>query len=315
MAALPPLVVTGNRIDALGPVKLLGATLHSFCVPADRAKTQALLDKTFAAPSGGAVRYEMIGDKAFISVAEIAKLYAADAVEAGHGFTSEIDVTVWVIAQRTDGGALAVRWLPLYLFVDNGPAMASGREVWGFPKQLGRFTFDPPAPGGPGAARRFRTDGFVLSPFAATSQTRWAPIIEIDPVASHAGGGTFLGTLEALAERALALLGDEVATIAGKLGTALGAGAVTMAFLKQFPDAANPMAACYQAIIESEARVTALRGAGLTDDAYRLRVASYASHPFADELGIAPDWQDVGQGIWVDYDFELELGTEVWRAR
>lgn len=314
MAPLPPLVITGNRIDALGPVQLSGAILHSFCVPADRAKVQALLDRTFAAPSGGSVRYEMIGGQAFVSVAEIDRLAAVDPVESGHGTTSEIDVTIWVIARRVDGGALAVRWIPLYLFVDNGPAMASGREVWGFPKQLGRFAFDPTTPGRPGAARRFRSDGFVLSPFAEASRTRWAPIIEIEPVAPHADGGTLLGTLEALAQRALARLGEGLGTIAGKLETALGAGAITMAFLKQFPDAANPMAACYQAIVESEARVTSLRGAGLTDHAYRLRLTSFASHPFHDELGIAAEWQDVGQGVWVDYDFELALGTEIWRG-
>jgi hypothetical protein len=316
MSALPPLVITGNRIDALGPVRLFGAMLHSFCVPADPAKIQALLDKMFAAPSGGVVRYEAIGDRAFLSVAEIARLYAVDRVEAGHGYTSEIDVTIWVMAHRADGGALAVRWIPVYLFVDNGPAMASGREVWGFPKQLGRFAFSPMAPGRPGSSRRFHVDGFVLSPFADTSQTRWAPLIEAEPVAPGGGpGGGALGTLEALAEQALARLGNGFATIAGKLQTALGAGAVTMAFLKQFPHAANPMEACYQGIVESEARVTTLRGAGLTDDSYRVRIASFASHPFEDELGIAPDWQEVGQGIWVDYDFELALGTEVWRAR
>jgi hypothetical protein len=307
MTTLPPLVITGNRIDALGPVRLSGATLHSFCVPADRGKIQALLDKTFAAPSGGAVRYEAIGDRAFLSVAEIRKLYA------DHGYTSEIDVTLWVMAHRVDGGALAIRWIPVYLFVDNGPAMASGREVWGFPKQFGKFAFSPPAPGG--AARRFQVDGFVLSPFAETSETRWAPIIEVQPAAPNgAQGEGVLATLEALAEKALARLSDDFATIAGKLQTALGTGVMTMAFLKQFPDAAAPLTACYQGIIEAEARVTALRGAGLTDDRYRLRITSFASHPFQDELGISADWQEVGQGIWVDYDFELDLGTEIWRA-
>jgi len=89
---------------------------------------------------------------------------------------------------------------------------------------------------------------------------------------------------------------------------------MTMAFLKQFPDAANPMTACYQGIIEAEARVVSLRGAGLTDDHYRVQVTSFASQPFLDELGIAPGWHDVGRGVWVDYDFVLELGQEVWRA-
>ena len=315
MAALPPLVITGNRIDALGPVQLQGVAMHSFCVGADRAKVQALLDKTFAAPSGGAVAYEAIGDKVFLSFAEISKLYAVDGVEKDHGVSSEIDVTIWVMARRLHDGLIALRWIPVYLFVDNGPAMASGREVWGFPKQLGRFDFSPSA-ANRGAARIFHVDGFVLSPFAATSETRWAPMIEVRPTASvkDSPQGGAIETLEAFAEKALARLTDGFASIFGKLQTALGSGAMTMAFLKQFPDAANPMTACYQGIIEAEARVTSLRGAGLTDDSYRLRITSFDSQPFLAELGIAPDWQEVGQGVWVDFDFELDLGAEVWRA-
>src|ERR1700676_172041 len=168
MAALPPLVITGNRINALGTVQLQGVAMHSFCVAADRAKVQALLDKTFAAPSGGAVAYEAIGDKVFLSFAEISKLYAVDSVEKDHGVSSENDVTIWVMARRLHDGLIALRWIPVYLFVDNGPAMASGREVWGFPKQLGRFDFSPSA-ANRGAARIFHVDGFVLSPFATTS--------------------------------------------------------------------------------------------------------------------------------------------------
>jgi hypothetical protein len=315
MAALPPLVITGNRIDALGPVQLLGVIMHSFCVAADRVKVQALLEKTFAAPSGGAVAYEAIGDKVFLSFAEISKLYAVDSVEKDHGASNEIDVTIWVMARRVHDGLIALRWIPAYLFVDNGPALASGREIWGFPKQLGRFDFSPVA-SNRAAARNFQVDGFVLSPFAATSETRWAPMIEVRPAvgAKDSPQGGALETLEAFAEKALARLTDGFASIAGKLQTALGSGAMTMAFLKQFPDAANPMTACYQGIIEAEARITTLRGAGLTDDSYRLRITSFDSQPFLAELGIAPDWQEVGQGVWVDFDFELDLGAEVWRA-
>jgi Acetoacetate decarboxylase (ADC) len=315
MAALPPLVITGNRIDALGPVQLLGVIMRSFCVAADRTKVQALLDKTFATPSGGAVAYEAIGDKVFVSFAEISKLYAVDAVEKDHGVSSEIDVTIWVMVRRLHRGLIALRWFPAYLFVDNGPAMASGREVWGFPKQLGRFDFSP-ATSKRATARSFQVDGFVLSPFAATSETRWVPMIEARPLrgSKDSSEGGALETLEAFAEKALARLTDGFASIAGKLQTALGSGAMTMAFLKQFPDAANPMTACYQGIIEAEARITTLRGAGLTDDSYQLRITSFDSQPFFAELGIAPDWQEVGQGVWIDFDFELDLGAEVWRG-
>ena len=313
MAPLPPLVITGNRIDALGPLNLYGAMLHSFCVSADPAKIQALLDKMFAVPSGDAVRYEAVGDKVFLSFAEIDRIVALDALEKNHGASSEIDVTVWAVARRLDDGLFAPRFIPVYLFVDNGPAMASGREVWGFPKQLGQFDFTP-QPADRAAARTFKVNGYVLNPYQPSTRAAWAPVCETRPDAPADGGGGVLGTLEALAEMVLNRLGESFAGIAAKMQSVLAAGTVSMAFLKQFPDAADPFKACYQGIIEAQARIIALRGAGLTDDDYTLRLTSYASLPFADELGIAPGWQKVGRGVWVDFDFTLDLGAEVWRA-
>lgn len=313
MPALPPLVLTGNRIDALGPLNLYGAMLHSFCVQADQEKIQALLDKTFSAPSNGAVRYEAIGDTVFLSFAEIDRIVVLDDLERNNGSSSEIDVTIWVMARRLDDGFFALRFIPVYLFVDNGPAMASGREVWAFPKQLGQFDFSP-QPVARGAARSFKVNGYVLSPYEPTSRAAWAPLCEVIPDAVPPRDESILGTLEALAGTVLSRLTGGISEMAAKLQAALGAGAVTMAFLKQFPDAANPMTACYQGIIEAQSRVLALRGAGLTANTYRLQLKSYASLPFADELGISPDPQDVGKGIWVDFDFALDLGAEIWRA-
>jgi hypothetical protein len=313
MPVLPPLVLTGNRIDALGPLNLYGAMLHSFCVPADQVKIQALLDKMFSVPSQGAVRYEAVGDKVFVSFAEIDRIVALDALEKNHGSSSEIDVTVWTIARRLDDGLFALRFIPVYLFVDNGPAMASGREVWGFPKQLAQFDFTPRLLNGD-SGRTFNINGYVLSPFAPDTRAAWAPLCEAKPDTPQSGGSNILDSLEALAVVLLERLGDGFAGIAGALTTILGAGNGSMAFLKQFPDAADPFSACYQGIIEAPCSVLAIRSAGLTDSTYQLRLLSYASLPFLDELGITPDWQNVGRGIWVDFDFTLGLGTEVWRA-
>ena len=312
MTALPPYVVDGNLYDALDSVQLCDVVMHMFCVKADETKLQAWLDRTFATPSGGAVRYRALGDKVFLGVAEIGKLYTVHGQDKG--YTSEIDITIWILAHREDDGLLALRWIPAYLFVDSGPALVSGREVWGFPKQLGRFDFSPQNPER-AAARTFNADGWVVSPFSANSPARWAPMFEVRPVArTPPRKGDVLASLEALAEKTVERLTDGLSTIAGRLQTAMGAGDMTMAFLKQFPDAAVPTTACYQAVVEAVAKVTKLRGSGLTDNDYELRIVTYDSHPYLDELGISPDWQEVGQGIWMDFDFRQNLGAEVWRA-
>ena len=315
MTSLPVYVIDGNLYDALGAVRLTDVVMHNFCVKADEAKLQAWLDKTFATPSGGAVRYKAVGSKVFLGVAEIGKLTMVAPGGPSKGYTSEIDVAIWILAQREDDGFFALRWIPAYLFVDTGQALVSGREVWGFPKQLGRFNFSPPARD-PGGARTFSAEGMVVSPFGPDSPSRWATMFEARPISAKPGGGKggVLATLEGLAKAAVDRLTEDVATIAGKLQTALGAGSITMAFLKQFPDAARPASACYQAVVEAEARVIQLRGSGLTDDHYEVRITTFDSHPYLSELGISSDWQPVGQAMWTDFDFEQDLGAEIWRA-
>lgn len=312
MSALPPYVINGNLYDALGAVQLSDVVMHNFCVPADAAKLQAWLDRTFKAPSGGAIQYRAIGDKIFLGIAEIGRLAVIPPKNGlEKGYTSEIDITVWILAERIDGGRHDLRWIPAYLFVDSGPALVAGREVWGFPKQLGEFRFSPQVPGG--GARTFEADGWVVDSYGPNSPAHWAPMFQVRPAAPAERSGV-LGSLEALAEKLVGRLTGDFATIAGRLSDAVGLGGMTMAFLKQFPDCAQPYSACYQAVVEARAATTQIRGAGLTDDHYELRISSFATHPYLDELGISSDWQAVGQGFWMDFDFRQELGTEIWRA-
>jgi hypothetical protein len=308
-------VINGNLYDALAAVQLENVVMHNFCVPADPVKIQAWLDRTFAEPSGGAVRYKALGDKVFLGVAEIGRLYTLNGDQPPKGHTSEIDFTIWLLAQREDDGLFALRWIPAYLFVDSGPVLVSGREVWGFPKQLGKFDFSPQEPDR-AAARRFSVQGWVVDPYAPDSPARWAPMFEIRPLprAGDLKRPGVLSTLEALAAHTAERLTTAMATLAGKVQTTIAGGGITMAFLKQFPDAARPDFACYQGIIEAEAKITGLRGSGLTDDAYEVRITPYATHPYLNELGLSPDWQSVGQGLWMDFDFRQELGAEQWRA-
>ncbi|HEY2051871.1 MAG TPA: hypothetical protein VGH03_21235 [Caulobacteraceae bacterium] len=310
MSELPAYVKDGNLYDGLGAVQLDGVNMHNFCLPADGAKLQAWLDKTFLAPKG--VKYRALGDRVFLGIAEIQKLYLLNE-HPSRGWTSEIDITIWILAQREGEGGLALRWIPAYLFVDSGPALCTGREVWGFPKQLGRFDFSPKGPD-PAAARTFAADGWVVDVYGPQSQAHWAPMFEVRPAAPVRREG-ILGSLEELGRKAVERLNGDLVSAAGRIQSAIGMGEMTMAFLKQFPDCANPNRACYQEVVEAKATVTGHSASGLTHDAYEVRVISYDSHPYLDELGISSDWQQVGQGFWMQFDFQQDLGAVVRQAQ
>lgn len=315
MNGLPPYVVLGNLYDMLGAAQLSNVVMHNFCLEADRAKLQAWLDKAFSEPSGGAIQYEAVGDRLFLSFAEIGQAREVGRVGATKGFVGEIDTTVWLLARRRDDGLFALRWIPVYLFVDSGTAQATGREVWGFPKQIGRARFSAQGPH-PSTDREFAVDALAIRAFGRDSQATYAPIFEARPRIGDkaAAGGGVLGSLKALAESVAGRLTTAFASISIPLQEALGQGGMVMAMLKQFPDAADPTRACYQGIIEAQALINGFRGAGLTEAPYEVRVTSYASHPFMEELGLKPGWTEVGQGVWIDFDFEQHLGKEIWRA-
>jgi hypothetical protein len=311
--AQPKLVVPPGFYFGLGNVQLDQVSLRAFAIPADQAKLQAWLDETFATPSGGKVAYDVIGSQVFLSIAEIGKQRMLDPADANKGWTTEVDAFLSVAARRENNGLFAYRLIPIYLFVDTGIALAAGRELWGFPKQLGRFTFDPAAAPSLSAARKFTAQTFVTSPFNPNTQTRWAPVIELQPKAAAPGGGPFATVADFVAQ-VLVELGGDFATLALQIASLFGVDGLTMAMLRQLPDASNPTYAAYQAILEADSIITNTRGMGFTDDSYQVRITSYDSHPFLTELGIAGGWQDVGRGAWVDYDFTQDLATEVWRA-
>ena len=322
MAKLPPYVSTGDRIVGWGPYMQKGTILHNFCVTGEKDRIQQKLDTMFAEPSGGEVRYHPITSKLFLSVAEIARIIPQNPVDFNRGGVSEIDVTVWTVAHRAGSGPFALRWIPLFLAVDSDWAMATGREVYGFPKEIGQFKFDPQLPD-PADGRTFLVDAFAIPKFSSEATPTWLPLFEIRPASSGDRVDEPKGVwnrIEHFAEGAVERLGEHVVDAALKIASekaiasAIKGEAVILPFLKQFPDAADPTRACYQAVIEAPTTINTFRRGGITKPNYHVTVHSYDSHPFYKELGIKPEAEDVGRGMWVDFDFTMDLGHELWKA-
>jgi hypothetical protein len=301
----------GNRLIGHGPYLHEDVALHGFTLQGDRQKIQDLLDKMFSSPSGGKVRYTAISGKVLVSIAYIDKV--GSMVEKNHGTISEIDVTFWVLALAHEFSLDVLRWIPVYLFVDSAAAMAAGREVYGFPKQLGQFEIATKAP----TIQRYSTTAFVIEKFEAGARGAWKPLLEVEPLEAkeEEDDDSVWDDLKNAEQRFFErLLPDvEFKNLINFQFDAIKP-RITMAFLKQFPSIVDTRAACYQVIAESIATVEKFRGSGLTRKKFRAKVYSYDSHPLHDELGLAPGWQDIGRAVWVDYDFLAHLGRVKWGA-
>jgi hypothetical protein len=141
---LPDYVELGGRQVWRPPYTARRAQVIGFALKADRGALDALLDDAFFEPSGGAVDYRCAHDHIMVTFATIDELASAEEPDSDCGFTSEKEVSVWCLAADAAAGDRLVWYLP-YVFTDSGQTVATGREVYGYPKQLGRFEPDYPS--------------------------------------------------------------------------------------------------------------------------------------------------------------------------
>jgi len=86
---------------------------------------------------------------------------------------------------------------------------------------------------------------------------------------------------------------------------------IPLVFLKQFRDAQNTHKACYQRLIEAPLKVETFFEGGIFLNSYTLNIASLASHPLAQNLGLSGAEQKSTLGAWMQVDFVLGNGIEV----
>ncbi|MGH9223609.1 MAG: hypothetical protein ACRD2W_07430, partial [Acidimicrobiales bacterium] len=108
---------------------------------ADRSAIDALLMEALVEPSGGAVDYRCAHDHVMVTFATIERLASGDPTDSKRGYMSEREVAVWcLVADPAAGNRLA--WYLPYVFTDSGQTVVTGREVYGYPKQIGIFEDD-----------------------------------------------------------------------------------------------------------------------------------------------------------------------------
>jgi hypothetical protein len=319
----PLFVPRGGEQVFCQPLELCQVRFTSFLFPADAAALQALCDRYLNGPSGGAVRFRPLLPRVLLGVADIGRAFPVQSPDERKGWVPEIDVAFWVPVART-GKLLGVSfteevaWFIPYVFVDNAWAVAAGREVYGFPKELGRFQ----VPRGPTDPALVTVDTLAIEHFDPEAEARERRLFELRRAdAGHVGDPhqTWHEVGEVLEDFAHALFGSGGLSLPGpglleQLLDFVTHREVPLVFLRQFRDVADGQRACYQAVVEAPARVRQFRHAGRLPGEYRLTVNALDSHPIARELGLAgPDQEALG-AWYVDFDFILENGRELWRA-
>lgn len=320
----------GGEQTFAAPFVQTGTKLSGWLVPADLDAQQKMVDRYLNAPMGGAsgFTYRAMMPAVMFAIAPIAATRSMTEPDSGFGYTPETDVAFWALVGRgheANGRWVldALLWFLPYVFVDVPMTMATGREVYGYPKELAYLTW----PQGPHDPLVLRAETMVLPVYSPQTKLVRAPIVEVTKTREEAGIAARLGETFGSLAHAFAHLGAEALEhprddldVLGALESSLGKLEIPMVFLKQFRDVVDPRAACYQAIVESPARLSSIPIGWPTLHEVAITVYDYASHPIATELGLGTPTNGsltvkVPFGIEVHFDFVVELGQIMWPPR
>lgn len=313
--ALPDYADNGTGFPVFrGPYLQKDARLAAFLFHADMERLTALCQQRLNVSGAFPYRYVPVTSSVMLVYADML-VSSRDARDAQAGRIPETEASFWVLTaamKKTRGGSVSVphhlAWFLPSLLVDEGSAIATGREVYGFPKLAAQFqkpdeiqrpAFSADVLGfkafGPQAvAQRER-----LLTFNAPSVAGPPPASDLDSIkgrmASELSRNMRAGLGSGPLEWATRFLNDRIPLV----------------FLKQFRDAQDTRKACYQRLVEAPLQLEAFYEGGLLPGGYSLHLAHLDSHPLAQELGLQEAGQLSTLGAWMRVDFTLGNGIEV----
>jgi uncharacterized protein with NAD-binding domain and iron-sulfur cluster len=290
-ASGPVYVDRPDEMVLRAPYAMDGVRLDSFALRADEARLQALVTRYLEAPTHGALRYEVAAPFVFLVSAFTSRVSSLDPAHALRGGMPEVDVSLWIPVFSRANGAPRLSWFLPYVFVDSGAAMAAGREIYGFAKSV--VDVDVTRDGD--ALSTLQLHGPVLPRYAPDATVVRRTLLSV--------------TRKRGPDLTLA------ASVRDLFARRFVDATMNLVFLKQFRQAGAGDRASYQAIVEADATVKAMRSWRPLLSPYEVTVCDYDSHPLATELGLGRGGLETTFGVSAEMDFVMNAGREVFRAR
>jgi hypothetical protein len=316
--SLPDYVIRGAEQVFPQPYAADRVSYYGFILPADVDAIQArVCDRFFNTPSGGAVNFRPVGGWALLTYDNLGRLASDHAEARNDGWFEEREAAIWVLVEEQTSGRFY--WTIPYIFVDIGYAIATGREIYGFPKAHGWIEI----PSATEYASFFGAETVVLPERSHHTQGVRRPILSTrltDP--GDSGIGATRSSVMDLARAAGDVLrNDSTIGIDGQTCqniwsflSDLFQRQAPMVFLKQFRSATQPEKACYQAIVATDIKLTGFHGGRLMTGAYATTIPDYASHPIRHDLGFPENDIPARLAFYVYFDLRVETGRILWQA-
>jgi uncharacterized protein with NAD-binding domain and iron-sulfur cluster len=308
-----------------GPYTQVDASMAGYVLRADGYSLQGVINHYLA----GASDYHYFAlPMVVLTLVDLPKVFLSNNPGLGHMHEIDGGYQIACISVHRETHELGVALFMPYLWVNTGTAMATGREVLGFQKDVA-ISFSADDSGVKSAAQLTHIQGWVTPTFGGQLTpgylARVLPEEHCPGLVSRAAATLELlgANLLHLVEEALPRLGAAINQVLPahrcvdivalrKLLSGGAAPALSVAFIKQFRDSQDGDKACYQRVFAAPARVTNVRLEHL-GSGRRVSVGNFASHPIADELGMLA-WQQPGgvheAALTFQVSFQLDMGMQ-----
>lgn len=296
------------------PFNAENVDFFGFVLNADRHKMQhSICDLCLNNPSGGTEDFVIAMPYAMAVFNNMTGLASIDPPFNERGVFPEKEFALWTLV--LDRKRERLFWFQPYIFVDNAYALSMGREIYGFPKELGFFdmpsTHEDPA--------RFAMETIVVDKFRIGAMAERKTLVEVKRTGDGLGGLHPVDDIETLAEAiGHALLkaggmGEDLKLLGEELDDLWHLN-VMMAFLKQFRAAGEPTKADFQSITTLDCRMTQFHGGHLYTAPYAVDFGDFDSHPIRSDLGLAAGPLIPLVSFWARFNFWIGPGKTLWAA-
>ena len=307
-----PYIIQGGEQVYQQPFSSQNTLFYGMFLASDTAALQKnVCDRLFNDPMGEPGRFVPAGPFVLLAFCQLNKLFSDVEPYSQWGSFAEQEVAFWVLT--IDTKCENIFYAFPYIWVDNAYALSMGREIYGFPKQLGRMVI----PTDPKQASSFSLETLALATLSPETIGSWMQVLsatsggEIALHREHSDAGSLikecldalhnLGSWKLDPELMFKILGD-VATLT-----------VPFVFLKQFRDVTDGNLACYQSVVETGFTLTKWHSGGLIDSTYQLTINEIGNLPIASDLGLAASPIQPVLSFWCQFDFAIAAGVEIWR--
>jgi hypothetical protein len=319
MTDLPAYVEFGGLGSAPGPLQCDDTTLYVFSLKADHAKLDALCQRVFNGPTGGAVDYRPLGDNVIVTFGVVGSIVPGYEPWHSMGTVREPQVGFWIPVARVehDGDKLVAQDFGMFctaMMLDNPISLLSGREDYGYPKTMGWSTMPDDATED---TAPFTLDVFGMD-FAPDEHPERRRLVDFTPIGDELSEVELaLGDILTVGEWIKDMLFDKPQVDVGlhfayEFGKALKDHKVNQVFLKQIRATGDGRRADIQQVVVAPAITENIKVSQLVHD-YDLKLQHLDSHPLQAELGIVPE-QRVTLALRMHFDFLIDVGEVRWAA-